>query len=64
MKISKQSVTAATPTEELNSMVYEDAIKSIKTAINQLGALARRTDDVKAKEAIANLGVVLLELQD
>lgn len=51
-------------TEELNAMLYDDVISAVKTAIARLGAIARRTGDVKAKEAIANLSVVLFELQD
>lgn len=66
MKISKNShntVSSSTnPDDELNAMVYEDAKKYINQAIKSLGAYARRTKDEKAKEAIANLSVILLDL--
>lgn len=64
MKISKVSASSSTKdTETLNTMVHEDAIKYIKKAIDVLGAHARRTQDAKSKEAIANLSVILLDLQ-
>ena len=49
---------------ELNNMVKDDAIGYIRSAISSLGGLARRTNDNKYKEAIANLSVVLFDLQD
>lgn len=49
--------------EQLNTMVLEDATGYIRSAINSLGGLARRTGDAKYKEAIANLSVVLFDLQ-
>lgn len=69
MKISKKSVTAAesaTPeSEELDSLVWEDSIKYLQKCIDSLGAVARRdsrhADD--AKDAIANLSVILLDLK-
>mgnify|MGYP003308498277 CR=1 FL=1 len=71
MKIAKKPIMCNTTpvvesdvTEELNTMLYDDVISAVKTAIDRLGAIARRTGDVKAKEAIANLSVVLFELQD
>lgn len=48
---------------ELNAMVLKDAKIHINSAIKCLGGYARRTGDSKAKEAIANLGVILLDLQ-
>lgn len=50
-------------TKELNTSVYDDAIKSVKQAIDQLGAYTRRTGDEFAKEQIANLSVVLMEMK-
>lgn len=73
MKIAKKNqpvVTAQnniddTATEEqLNKMVLDDTIGYIRSAINSLGGLVRRTGDPKYKEAIANLSVVLFDLQD
>ena len=72
MKIAKkiQSVSDmndnsdSTAEAELNSMVKDDAIGYIRSAISSLGGLARRTNDAKYKEAIANLSVVLFDLQD
>ena len=49
--------------EQLNKMVLDDATGYIRSAINSLGGLARRTSDAKYKEAIANLSVVLFDLQ-
>lgn len=61
-EVQQPSVTdAAGPA--LNDMVLSDAKSYINQAINSLGAYARRTGDAKAKEAIANLGVILLDLQ-
>lgn len=54
---------AASAESELDAMVLKDAKSYINSAIKSLGAYARRTGDPKAKEAIANLGVVLLDLQ-
>lgn len=54
-------------TSELNDMVMQDAKGYINSAIKSLGAFVRKCenadDKAKAKEAIANLGVVLLSLQ-
>ena len=69
MKISKKPITAAessgTEAEELNSLVWEDSIKYLQKCIDSLGAVARRdkrrADD--AKDAIANLSVILLDLK-
>lgn len=63
MKIQRAKVTASA-SEELSKMVYDDAIQYIRKAIDSLGAAARKDPDNKAaKEAIANLGVVLLDLK-
>lgn len=51
-------------TEELNASIVDDAVGYIRSAIDRLGALARRTNEPKYKEAIANLSVVLFDLQD
>ena len=50
--------------EQLNKMVLDDAIGYIRSAINSLSGIARRTGDPKYKESIANLSVVLFDLQD
>lgn len=50
-------------TEELNKRVYDDAIGFVQSAIESLGALARRTGSVKAKELIADLGVILFDMK-
>ena len=69
MKIKKNaSVNSATTTEntpsaELNSMVFSDSIEYVKKAIDSLGAYARRSNDTFAKETIANLSVVLMDLK-
>lgn len=54
-----------TPQPEVSSAVkastsYTEACKYIKSAIDVLGKSAK--DDVLAQESIANLGVVLLDL--
>ena len=51
------------PSAELNDMIYADAISYIQSAIESLGAVVRRSGDDRAKEAIANLSVVLLDLK-
>jgi len=56
-------VENASAEAELNDMVLKDAKVHINSAIKCLGGYARRTGDPKAKEAIANLGVILLDLQ-
>lgn len=59
MKIKKStSVNAATSVN--NKSNYDEAQKHIKCAIDALGKQAK--DDVLAKESIANLSVVLLDL--
>lgn len=69
MKIKKKGVTASSTIEnvEVNedkSMVskYKDAIDYINSAISSLSVLAK--DDKLAKESIANLSVVLLDLKE
>lgn len=64
MKISKtplkkQNPKAVSATKEVNHR--EQASIYIKSAIDELGKVAK--DDVLAKEAIANLAVVLLDLK-
>lgn len=64
MKISKtplkkQDPKAVSAAKEVNHR--EQANIYIKSAIDELGKVAR--DDVLAKEAIANLAVVLLDLK-
>lgn len=72
MKITKRNVKCAErlletrePAVEISEMVYEDAINYIKSAIRSLGAAVKRTPDNSdvAKQAIANLSVILLDLQ-
>ena len=72
MKITKRNVQCAErlletrePAVEISEMVYEDAINHIKSAIRSLGAAVKRTPDNSdvAKQAIANLSVILLDLQ-
>ena len=62
MKIQKK-IAANDDTAELNSIVYEDACNFVKQAIDSLGAFARRTGDSFAKDCIANLSVVLLDMK-
>ena len=61
------SADTASAASELNDMVMQDAKGYINSAIKSLGAFVRKCeneeDKAKAKEAIANLGVVLLSLQ-
>lgn len=68
MKISKQpimqkrgTVSAAENTPKQSKYVKANA--SIKNAIDELGKIACATQDAGAKEAIANLSVVLLDLR-
>lgn len=72
MKITKRNVKCAErlletrePAVEIAEMVYEDAINYIKSAIRSLGAAAKRNPNSAdvAKQAIANLSVILLDLQ-
>ena len=44
-----------------SSNKYDKTIQYIRCAIDELGKIAK--DDVQAKEAIANLGVVLFDLK-
>lgn len=65
MKITKNkqsAVNASTDTEELNNMIYSDAIGYIQDAISSLSAIVRRSQDPVAVEAINDLSVVLLDL--
>jgi len=55
IKTQKSGVTAA-----LNSKT--EAVEYIKSAIHTLGATAK--DDIIAKEAIANLSVILFDLKE
>lgn len=64
MKISKkQNVTANTNLEvaAVSTCKYANAIELVSAAIESLAEVAR--DDELAKDSIANLGVVLLELK-
>lgn len=72
MKIKKNNSTIQSSTEpvvdnndtaELNKSIYTDAIGFVQSAIESLGALARRTGDIKAKELIADLSVVLFDMK-
>lgn len=65
MKITKNkqsAVNASTDTQELNNMIYSDAIGYIQDAISSLSAIVRRSQDPIAIEAINDLSVVLLDL--
>lgn len=65
MKITKNkqsAVNASTDTQELNNMIYSDAIGYIQDAISSLSAIVRRSQDPIAVEAINDLSVVLLDL--
>lgn len=61
MKIAKSGVTAAAKPNTNSNGTYDECIGHIRSAINSLGTIAK-TDD-KAKEAIANLSVILFDLQ-
>lgn len=69
MKISKNKVEATTSAVKSNTNTnantkvgkYSDSQKYIRCAIDSLGASAKT--DARAREAIANLSVVLFDLQ-
>lgn len=65
MRIHKKLVVATTKpvvaNEESKELKYQDAIDYIKSAISYLGVNGR--NNKVAKEAIANLSVILLDLQ-
>lgn len=68
MKIKKKQVNAATElggaevnTDKSVINKYSDAIEYINSAISSLSVIAK--DDKLAKESIANLSVVLLDLR-
>lgn len=68
MKIGRKSnVTASSSEVDTNSMVYDDAIVHIKEAIDSLAleSAKHKNDEstTKAREAIANLSVILLDLK-
>lgn len=67
MKIAKKAVNASvdanttvTATENVSGK-YDECIDYIRSAISSLGPAAK--DDVMAREAIANLSVILFDLQ-
>ena len=60
MKISKNN-TPINASINIPDSKYAESIEYIKSAISALGAVAK--DDNIAKEAIANLSVILLDLQ-
>lgn len=64
MKIKKgtHSKSIKGSTIEVNNVRYQDAITSIKSAIDSLGELAI-SGDTLARESIANLSVILFDLQ-
>ena len=62
-KSDVKTASDTNPSAELNDMIYTDAISYIQSAIESLGAVVRRSGDARAKEAIANLSVVLLDLK-
>lgn len=61
MKIAKSNVTAATEPKAAPASNYDESIGHIRAAINSLGKVAKGDD--KAKDAIANLSVILFDLQ-
>lgn len=61
MKISKNCKSVTAKGSITSNTKYEEGVQYIRSAIDALGSVAK--DDVVAKEAIANLGVVLLDLQ-
>ena len=61
MKISKKHKSSKSTTP-VTSSKYQEGTDYIKSAITSLGQVAK--DDILAKEAIANLSVILFELQD
>ena len=60
MKVSKNPSPEAEVQAANNSAKYAEATKYIRAAVDCLGKMAK--DDILAKESIANLGVVLLDL--
>lgn len=67
MKLTKstKSVKASknVTMEDIRASVYASSEKSIKAAIDSLGSIAKKYNDAKAKEVIANLSVVLLDMK-
>lgn len=65
MKISKKPVVRGkveASTDTASESKYVRANRSIRNAIDELGKIACATQDQGAKDAIANLSVVLLDL--
>lgn len=62
MKINKQQRSTIKAAEEPSNNVRTKAISSIKDAIDTLSEDAKK-GDAEAKDAIANLSVILLDLQ-
>ena len=60
MKISRSREDKVVAYNQTN---YESAVDHIRCAIDSLGAYVNATQDDVAKESIANLGVVLLDLK-
>lgn len=60
MKISKKSATATKDVVTCASK-YKDSVNKIYAAIQSLGEFAK--DDILAREAIADLSVVMLDLK-
>lgn len=61
MKIQKKVESTTTPNVNTDKC-YSDATKSIKCAIDSLGKAAV-SGDTRAKEAIANLSVIMLDMK-
>lgn len=65
MRIAKKNVTADTNTNTNTntneSKKYDACMTHIKAAIDALGPFAK--DDIKACDALANLSVILFDLQ-
>lgn len=59
MKIEKKNLKSAT-SRPVEASKYDATRKYIRSAIDELGKIAK--DDVTAKSAIADLGVILFDL--
>ena len=61
LKIKKTKVQPDAEVNEAPKATYDEAISFIRSAIESLGVSG--ADDEKAKDAIANLSVILFDLQ-
>ena len=62
MKIMKSRKAVVSATEPTNTHKYQEALDYINSAIQALGDAAKNGDSL-AKESIANLGVIMLDLK-